>query len=40
MIVRRDGSVDFRILAARVGWYGSAFALAAAVGVLIALIGS
>ena len=40
MIMRRNGSIDFRVLAARVGWYLGACSIAALLGVSIALLGS
>jgi len=40
MLLRRDGSVDFRVLAVRLGWYVGATTLAAGFGVLVALLGS
>jgi len=40
MIVRRNGSVDFRVLAARVGLWVAASSAAALLGASIALLGS
>jgi len=40
MLVRRDGSIDFRVLAGRLGVYLGASSLAAALGALIALTAS
>ncbi len=40
MIVRRNGSIDLRLLAARVGWYLGASSIAALLGASIALFGS
>ena len=37
MLVRRDGSIDLRVLAARLGVYLCLSSLAAGVGVLIVL---
>jgi hypothetical protein len=39
MIVRRDGSVDLRILASRVAAYGTIVLIAAALGAIIAFVG-
>jgi hypothetical protein len=39
MIVRRDGSIDLRLLLGRVAQYGSVVLVAAALGALIALAG-
>ena len=39
MIVRRDGSIDLRVLLARVAQYASVVLIAIAVGALIALVG-
>ena len=40
MIVRRDGSIDFRVLAGRVAAYGVVVVTALALGALIAFVGS
>jgi hypothetical protein len=40
MIVRRDGSIDLRILAGRLAAYGAVVVLALALGALVALVGS
>jgi hypothetical protein len=40
MIVRRDGSIDLRVLAGRLAWYGTGVLVALALGALIALVGS
>jgi hypothetical protein len=40
MIVRRDGSIDVRVLAGRLAQYGGVVLVAAVVGALIALVGS
>jgi hypothetical protein len=40
MILRRDGSIDFKVLATRVAAYASVGALALALGALVALAGS
>ncbi len=40
MIVRRNGSIDFRVLATRAGWYLGASSVAALLGATIALFGS
>lgn len=39
MLLRRDGSIDLRVLARRLGWYLCVSSLAAAVGASIALLG-
>jgi hypothetical protein len=39
MIMRRDGTIDVRVLMARVAQYGSVVLVAAALGALIALAG-
>lgn len=39
MILRRDGSIDVRVLAGRVAQYGGVVLVAAVVGALIALVG-
>ncbi len=38
MIVRRDGSIDLRVLFSRVAQYGSVLLLAVAIGALIAFV--
>ena len=38
--MRRDGSIDFRVLAARVAAYGMVVLMALALGALIAFVGS
>ena len=40
VIVRRDGSIDFRVLAGRVAAYGIVVVIALALGALIAFVGS
>ena len=40
MILRRDGSIDFRLLAGRLAWYGGGAAIALAIGALAVLAGS
>ena len=40
MLLRRDGSIDFKVLAARVAAYTTVGALALALGALVALAGS
>ena len=40
VIVRRDGSIDFRVLAGRVAAYGFVVVIALALGALIAFVGS
>jgi hypothetical protein len=40
MIIRRDGSIDVRVLAGRIAWYGTGALVALALGALIALVGS
>lgn len=40
MIVRRDGSINLRVLAGRVAWYGTGALVALALGALIALVGA
>jgi hypothetical protein len=37
MLLRRDGSIDFRVLAGRVGFFVGTSTIAVAVGALIAL---
>lgn len=38
--MRRDGSIDVRVLAGRLAWYAGGAAVALAIGALIALTGS
>lgn len=40
MLLRRNGSIDLRVLARRLGWFVGVSSLAAAVGASIALLGS
>ena len=40
MLLRRDGSIDFRMLGGRLVWYGIAVALALAIGTLVSFFGS
>jgi hypothetical protein len=40
MILRRDGSIDFRLLAGRLAWYGAGAAIALVIGALAVLAGS
>lgn len=40
MLIRRDGSVDLRVLGVRVVMFLGVAAAAAATGVLVALVGS
>jgi len=39
VIVRRDGSIDFRVLAGRVAAYGIVVVIALALGALVAFVG-
>ena len=40
MILRRNGSIDFRVLATRLAAYGAVVLVALGVGALVALAGS
>jgi hypothetical protein len=40
VILRRNGSIDFRVLAGRLASYGAVALIALAVGVLVASVGS
>jgi hypothetical protein len=40
MIMRRDGSIDYRMLAGRLAWYGVGAAFALGIGALVALLGA
>ena len=40
MLLRRNGSIDFKVLAARIAAYGAVGGIALALGALVALAGS